>query len=435
MGQHTTLKREIGLLSLIAYYFSTIVGAGIFIVPIITIGKAGPAAIISWSIALLSTIPFALVFAHISSRYKISGCIQKFLEESGGIKFGRSIALYLTITVIIGNALLSITASNFIIQALGSDFSQIMDGYALVFIVSIGAILLPTLFNLFEVGVSSKIQTISVIVLVVLVEVVVVVSLPHAKLTNIVPFAPHGYDAIYAAAILCFYSVIGWENVDAMAGEVKDPNVNYKKGIKYAIVMIGVFYLSIVVTTILVLDVANIDASVSIVTLLLSVAFSEDISRFATIFSVILILLGLNAWVLGSSRLIFALARDSVIPKYFSHLNAKSIPRNAIVLQGVICLSISFIIMLFRLDIDYILELASLAYLLLYTLIFFCGVKSFTTRKLKLLSLAAMLITAFFINESNNEVMSVVTSLLLCCFVYVYFIVGKRFSVKVVEEN
>jgi amino acid transporter len=267
--------------------------------------------------------------------------------------------------------------------------------------------------------------------LVVLVEAVIIVSLPKANIENLVPFVPNGYDAIYTAAILCFYSVIGWENVDAMAGEVKDPGSNYRKGIKYAIAVIAVFYLSIVITTVLVLDVNNIDTSSSIITLLLSAAFDDWVSKFATIFSIVLILLGLNAWVLGSSRLLFALSRDKVIPKFFSNLDSRSVPKNAIILQCAMCLTVSFMIMIFKLNIDYILELASLAYLLLYTLIFFCGILSFTTKRLKALSLIAMTITVFFIIESNSEIMSVVMSLLLCCFIYVFFIVGKRVNVQV----
>lgn len=425
MSDNPGLKRSIGLLNLIAYYFSTVVGAGIFIVPIATAKKAGPASIISWLIALLSTIPFALIFAHISSRYKVSGCIQKFLEDSGGIKFGRSIALYLTSAAIIGNTLLAITASNYVLQLIGCS-----KGYSEVFLVSFLVILLPTIFNLFEIGVSSRIQTISIITLVVLVEMVVILSIPQADLGRIEPFAPFGTESIFAAAIICFYSVIGWENVDAMAGEVENPYMNYKKGIKYSIFVIAIFYLSIVITTILVLDVENMDSSTSIITQMLSISYGAEVSKVATLFSVVLLLLGLNAWTLGASRLIYALSRDKVISKRFSVINARSVPSRAILLQFICCILFSLLIMLFHLDIDYILELASVAYLILYTLIFFCGIKSFTTSRLKLLSLIAMTITVFFIyEEGSNDVMSVVSSLLLCCFMYVYFIAGKRFDV------
>ena len=163
---------------------------------------------------------------------------------------------------------------------------------------------------------------------------------------------------------------------------------------------------------------------------MLSISYGAEVSKVATLFSVVLLLLGLNAWTLGASRLIYALSRDKVISKRFSVINARSVPSRAILLQFICCILFSLLIMLFHLDIDYILELASVAYLILYTLIFFCGIKSFTTSRLKLLSLIAMTITVFFIyEEGSNDVMSVVSSLLLCCFMYVYFIAGKRFDV------
>ena len=97
------LSREITTLNLVAYYFSTVVGAGIFIVPVLAARIAGPASIASWIIAILLAYPFAMIFAHISQRYQVSGTIQKFIEDTTSIKFGKSMALFLVASPSINN--------------------------------------------------------------------------------------------------------------------------------------------------------------------------------------------------------------------------------------------------------------------------------------------------------------------------------------------
>ena len=75
------LTRKLGVLQLVVFYFTTVVGVGIFIVPLVAARIAGPASILSWLLAISLAYPFAIIFAHISQKYQVSGSIQRFIED------------------------------------------------------------------------------------------------------------------------------------------------------------------------------------------------------------------------------------------------------------------------------------------------------------------------------------------------------------------
>jgi amino acid efflux transporter len=397
----------------VVYYFSTIVGVGIFIVPLFASKIAGPASLISWIVALLCAYPFAMIFAHISQRYQVSGSIQKFLEDAWGVKFGRSMALFLVVSALFGNALLGFSAAYYFNEFAGTNHNIYILGFAFLII--------PVMFNLLRIGLSSKIQTLSLITLVVLVEVAVISSIPNYSFENLTPFAPNGLAAIIPAIAICFYSITGWENVDALAEEVKDPVKTYRKAAKVAVLLISLFYLSIAITVALVMDYSSVLDTNTILTAILNISLGAVAGKIGGLIAIILLVLGANAWVFGTSRIIYALARDSILPRGLTKISTNNIPHSAVIAQMIPYLLIALGFVFADLNQDTVIEITSLNYLLLYTIIFFSGIKAFTTHRLKLLSALAMCITAILLLQSAYHTVGMSVVLLSLCFVYVFF--------------
>jgi amino acid efflux transporter len=409
------LSREITTLNLVAYYFSTVVGAGIFIVPVLAARIAGPASIASWIIAILLAYPFAMIFAHISQRYQVSGTIQRFVEDTTSIKFGKSMALFLVFSAMVGNFLLGYTSAGYICELLDVQNSNVI--YLIAFMVMCAS----CLFNMANIGLSSNVQTFCVFVLISVVSAAVISSVPNFEVSHLEPFMPNGYSSILAASVLCFYSVTGWENVVAMAEEVKDPVKTYKKAIKIALTLIAFFYLSLVVTMILVMTSDQIDEKVTIMSALLSLSLGKNAGVVGAFIAIFLLFLGSNAWVMGTSRLIFALSRDHVLPNIFSSVNKKThIPTGGILAQLIVYAILALLMFKSGLEDDSLAEVASLNYLLLYTVIFFCGLKSFTTYKLKSLATLALVATCTFLIHSTSENLQISVVIAIICFLYVY---------------
>lgn len=419
MSKKVTLSRQIGLLPLVVYYFSTIVGVGIFLVPLHAARIAGPASLLSWLLVLVMIYPFAIIFAHISQLYQVSGSIQKFIEDAAGFKFGKAMALFMTITAMFGNSLLGYAAARYLMELIGYDNPEFP------MILGLGVLTISCLFNLISMSLSSKIQTIALVTLVVILELIAIASLPSYKIGNITPFMPHGFESIVPAMLICFYSVVGWENVDAIAEEVKEPVKTYKRAIKSALIAIALFYMSIAITVTFVMSPDQIRESNTVISTLLKITLGETAAKAGGVLAIILLFLGANVWILGTSRIIFALARDRVLPEILASVNKDKIPVMAVVSQLIIYAIISVVMIVTKVEENTIIEIASLNYLLLYMVIFFCGVKKFTTRRLKLLSGFSIVISSLLLVHSANHVLGLSLALAMICFIHVYLIKRK----------
>lgn len=412
-----SLNREISLTSLIAYYFSTIVGVGIFIVPLFAAKIAGPASLLAWGFALLCAYPFAMIFAHISELNQVSGSIQVFLEKTWGTGFGRAMALFFVISAIFGNALLGFSAARYFNELFGLDWNIYLLGCILLWF--------PVFFNLMSIGISSRIQTFSLIALIAVIEIIVITALPSYNIENLKPFAPNGYGAVWPAVVICFYSIVGWENVDAMAEEVQNPGKSYKKAVRIAIALIALFYLSIAFTVVCVMDHFTISETKTVLSAILSISMGSVAARIGSVIGVILLMLAANAWILGTSRIIFALARAGILPRGLAKISRSSIPGLAVISQMLPYSIISMALVLFDVSEDSIVEVTALNYLLLYTIIFFSCAKSFKNITYKSMSMIAMLIVSILLLQSEISKIGVCIAILLCCFCYVFLLKKK----------
>jgi amino acid efflux transporter len=415
------LLRKLDIFSLVAYYFSTIVGVGAFIIPSQAAAIAGPASLLSWLLILLFAYPIAYIYAHISQKYQVSGSIQKFLADCGGKKFGKSMALYLVISAMFGNMLLAYASSEYLLRLFGSSNLELLP------ILSCAVLALACVFNLLQVSLSSRIQTISLCVLVVSILVIIISAIPSYNFANLTPFMPHGTNSVIGAMVICSYAITGWENVDAMAEEVKSPTKTYGKAIKVAIILISSFYLLLASTVILVLTPEQIAAPAPLITTLLETTVSEDAAYLGTALTLALLLLGCNSWVFGTSRLLYSLGKDHVLPEFFSYVSSTNrIPIIAVLGQLLFYATLALLMMISEVDRTAILIITAFNYLLLYAIVFLCGAWKFRTAKLKFMSIISFLLILFLTLADANHLLTVSIASLLICFFYIFIFKRKH---------
>lgn len=414
-NQH--LKRQIGLWQLVAYYFSTIVGVGIFIIPLTAARFAGPASIISWLAVLILVYPFAIIFGNISQKYKVSGSIQRCIEEAFGFKFGKSMALFLIATAIFGNSVLGYYSAQYIMAL----FEYKDKGLGIL--LSIFMMALSSLFNLLNIETSSRVHGIALLFLIIIIELVAITSIPNYHYEHLEPFMPYGVESIFLAIIPCFYAVVGWENVDAMAEEVKDPFKTYKSAIRITLFLIAFFYLSLVLTVIFVLTPEQISGQSTILTILLENLFGYSGGKIGSLIAIVLLFLGANVWILGTSRLIFALARDAVLPKALSHINPSTgIPTFSVISQLIAYIVIFGLMFVIDMHEDLIIEIAGLNYIILYIVIFASCIKIFAqSTYLKALAWFSLIASSILLITNINYKLCVSALIVLACFIYVYY--------------
>jgi amino acid efflux transporter len=167
--------------------------------------------------------------------------------------------------------------------------------------------------NWFGLRISGRVQLILTGALATLLLVTVATALPHARLANLHPFAPHGWTGIGAASAVLVWGFAGWEAVSSLSGEYRNPRRDVPRATAVAVTVVGVLYLAVAATSVLVLGPA-LGGSTAPLADLLAVGVGGPVRVVTAAVAVLLTVGAVNAYFAGASRLGAALARDGALP-------------------------------------------------------------------------------------------------------------------------
>jgi len=205
-------------------------------------------------------------------------------------------------------------------------------GRTTVFATAVGLFVVVGVANYFGVRVSGRLQLGLAAVLAAVLVVAAAASLPHARWTNMHPFAPHGWLAIGSAAALLVWSFAGWEAVTHLAAEFRHPARDLPLATGAAIVIVGGLYLAIAAATILVLGTSAGDSDAPLAELLAR-GIGGPARSVAAIVAVLLTLGVMNTYYAGAAKLGAALGRDGALPAWLAHgSQAGAVPRRSLAL-------------------------------------------------------------------------------------------------------
>ncbi|MDR7275430.1 APC family permease [Catenuloplanes atrovinosus] len=297
---------RIGLAQGTAIYVGAILGAGILALPALAADAAGPASLLAWLTLLLFCVPVAATFAALGARYPDSGGVATFVSRAFGPRASAAVGYWFYFALPAGAPATAYVGGQYVAHTLGHG-----DRTAL----AVAAVLLLAAFasNAAGLRLSGRIQLVLVGALAVLLAVAVVIALPAADTANLTPFAPHGWLAVGQAASLLFFSFAGWEAVTHLSGEFRDPRRDLPRVTVATLLVVGVLYLSLAATSVLVLGPA-LAGSAAPLTLLLEHGLGPVAAVLTAAMAMLLTFGTMNAYLAGASRLGAALARDGMLP-------------------------------------------------------------------------------------------------------------------------
>jgi len=321
------LRRSIGTSGLVVHYVTSVMGAGLLLIPALAWGVAGPLSLVAWGFLILYSYPFALIFAKLSVCHPTSKGVARFVEAAFGPRAGRVAAVFLLITLLAGNPVLGLAAGRYLSAAVdptASNRTALLAGAAVI--------ACCVLLNLLGIRVSTHVQLVVLGVVTLLLVVVICLALPRGEYTRLAPFAPHGWGSLGSALLICFFGFIGWENAAPVAEEVRDPARSFPRGILIAVGCVGSLYFAMAFTVAVALpDTGGDRSDLTAFVQLLHVATGADLRSGGYLVAGVLLFLTTNAWCLGTSRVVFALARDGVLPTGLSRLSAdRGVPTRAV---------------------------------------------------------------------------------------------------------
>jgi amino acid efflux transporter len=310
-----------------AVSIGAVLGTGVVALPALGAQIAGPASLVAWVALIALSVPLAATFAALGARYPDAGGVSTYVRTAFGARAATVVGWCFYFALPVGAPAASMFGGAYVAAAFGGGMrSTLITAAALILIVG-GA-------NAFGVRVSGRLQLCLAVVLVVLLVVATVTALPHARLDNLRPFAPHGWLAIGPAAAVLVWGFAGWEAVTSLAADFRRPARDVPRATAIAVVVVAVLYLGVAGASILVLGPATGSTEAPLAELL-AIGVGGPVRVITALVAVLLTMGAMNAYFAGGAKLGAALGRDGALPPWFARgSSAGEIPRRSLAVIG-----------------------------------------------------------------------------------------------------
>ena len=356
VGKRSDFRRVLGLWQLTAIGIGGIIGVGVFVLA----GQqaalnAGPAVILSFLIAGIASAAAALCYAEFAGMIPVTGSAYTYgyavLGELAAWLIGWDLLLEYALIV----AVVAIGWSGYV-QAALTDLGialpvwaqgAIGTGEGHVFnvvaaLVTLGVAALLT----FRTEWGARFNTLVVAIKVAAVVLVVVIGAFYVKPANWVPFIParamgadgamhFGFQGVATAAAVVFFAVFGYDTLTTAAEESKNPQRDLPRAVLLSLGISMAMYLavSLVLTGIAHYTTLNTPAPVAAAFQGLGLHWVALTVSVAAVFGLISVLF---AFMLGATRIGFALSRDGLLPGWFARVHPRyGTPHRPTVVLGV----------------------------------------------------------------------------------------------------
>lgn len=199
----------------------------------------------------------------------------------------------------------------------------------------VGAVLL-TMVNYFGLKPAALIQSVLTITIVLIGLVLILGASFGGEPSNLKPFFVGGAGGIMAVLIMVPFLFVGFDVIPQVAEEANLPPKEIGKVLILSVSCAVVFYLAIAFGVGIAMDQASLKASELATADAMAAVFGSK--KFATVLilgGVAGIITSWNAFIIGGSRVIYAMAKSGMLPEWFGYLHPKyKTPSNAIVALG-----------------------------------------------------------------------------------------------------
>ncbi|SEG82399.1 amino acid exporter, AAE family [Thermomonospora echinospora] len=291
-------------------YLGAVLGTGVIALPALAAEVAGPASLLAWLALVVLSAPLAATFAALGARHPDAGGVSTHARLAFGERAAAVVGWCFYLAIPPGAAAAALFGGGYAAATLGGgDATAAVTAAVLMGVVTVA--------NALGLRVTGRLQVTLAVLLVMLLLSSVALSLPHARVDNLQPFAPHGWAAIGPAALLLVWSFAGWEAVTYLAAEFRRPARDLPRATGAAVVLVGVLYLSVAFAVVAVLGpaAARTDAPLGE---LMATGLGGGARTLAAVAALLLTLGTMNAYYAGAAKLGAALGRDGALPAWLA---------------------------------------------------------------------------------------------------------------------
>ncbi|GGW46816.1 amino acid transporter [Streptomyces lucensis JCM 4490] len=345
VGEGTRLDRSLGLWQLTAIGVGGIIGAGIFtLAGTVAHETAGPAVLVSFLIAGVASACAALSYAEFAGMIPKAGSAYTYgyavLGEFAGWFIGWDLLLEYTAIV----AVVAIGISGyfgFLIGEMGADLPAWMlgapgtgHGHRVDLFAAVLCLLIAWLLTQ-GIRSAARFETFVVALKVLVVLLVIGVGVFHITTANYHPFFPFGISGAFTGAATVFFAVFGYDAMSTAAEESKDAQRHMPRAIIYSLAISMVLYVAACLVLTGMQNYKDIDPESGFSTAFKSVGLS-GLADVIAVGAIIGILTVMFTFMLGVTRVWFAMSRDGLLPRWFAKTHpTRHVPTRVTWIVGV----------------------------------------------------------------------------------------------------
>lgn len=336
---------------------TTLLGTGVFILPQMTLAKAGTSALWAWALLTLAIIPVTLVFGRLASRFPHAAGPAFFVEKAFGRTVGRSIGLIFLLVVPMGAPAAILMTFQFVTALLPLGGWELLLAQVLV-------IALLWLANLKGLQVSAKVQfalTLGIVAVVLSLFIFLGLQPQAVELPDFESAWQTG--PMMLAAGIAFWSFLGVEAMTHLAHDFREPEKDMIPAMMLGTVLVGLIYLGC--TSLLWLVPSNTGvAMMGVFDALLGGGGAQVIG----VLGIAAGLATVNVYAGSAARLLWSFSREGIMPRYFQRLNDHGVPVRA---QTAILGTMAMVLMLvfmFEQDLEQLIAWSNGVFVIIYAM-------------------------------------------------------------------
>lgn len=358
------LRRDLTARDLTVFGVAVVIGAGIFTLTARTAGTmAGPSVSLAFVLAAIACGLTALCYAEFASTVPVAGSAYTFAYAT----FGEAIAWIIGWDLILEFALaVSVVAkgwSQYLGEVLGGltpvvHLGSVTFDWGAVAIIAIVGFLLATGTKL-----SSRVSAVAVAIKLGVILLILIVGATYFKASNLTPFIPpsepsakadgvhqsmlawltgsggasFGWLGLLSAASIAFFAFVGFDVVATAAEETRNPQRDVPRGIFASLAIVTVCYVAVSIVLTGMVHYTQLQGE----NVTLATAFALHGATWVKNIIAVGALAGLSTVVmvmfLGQTRVLFAMARDGLIPRGLARTGKRGTPVRLTVIVGTVC--------------------------------------------------------------------------------------------------
>jgi len=368
-GESNGLKKVLTRLDLTMLGIGGIIGAGVFVLTgAVAHDHAGPAVVFSYIIAASTSAVTGLAYAEFAVAMPVAGSAYNYMfatfGEYAAFLTGCNLALELTIaSAAVARGWTSYFMSMFGVRANAARLTIWPDVMELDLI---AGLVVAGMTALLVSGAKETAKFNSIVTYVSLVVIAIVIFAGAAEVhhENWSPFAPNGMKGIISGASVVIFAFVGFDTIATCAEEVANPSADLPFGILGSLGVCAALYALMCLVITGMVSYVDIDVHAPF-----AMAFATYglgwVATIVSIGAVAAITTSLLLSMMGQPRIFMVMARDGLLPAWFSDVSEKyGTPANASLFSGIVTGGLAVL-----LDINLLAQLVSIG-----TLSIFCCV-------------------------------------------------------------